>query len=153
MVRRSVLLGMAAVFFLSITGVFAQPAPQEGQGMPGMQHKKMSPEEMAKKDDERIAKRLDELTQRLGLTPAQQQQVKDVLTRTSAAVRQAMQETREKVKGLIEKDRDAIKALLTPEQKAKMEQGPQGAGPGAPGPGGPGPEGQKPQPPEGGDQQ
>jgi len=109
----------AVVAMFTIQPVFAQPAKQE---MPGMQqHKKMTPEEMAKKDEERIAARIEEMTKNLGLTSQQQAQVKDILTATAAEIRSLMQETRAKVQGFMEKDREAIKAFLTEEQKKMLE--------------------------------
>ncbi|MFH0940539.1 MAG: hypothetical protein V1840_01630 [Candidatus Omnitrophota bacterium] len=116
-------IGLAALFLFTmqpaLQPVFAQPAKQ---GMPGMQeHKKMTPEEMAKKDEERINARVQEMTKNLGLTPEQQAQVRDILTKTASEARKIMQETRVKIVGLMEKDRDAIKALLTEEQKKMFE--------------------------------
>ena len=123
--KRSVILVIVAGFFLVTPAIFAQPAQQgEGmqQGMQGMQRKQLSPEEMAKKDEEMIANRVTELTQRLGLTAKQQQQVKEIMIKTGAAIRQVMSDAREKVKGFIKNDKEAVKALLTDEQKANLEQ-------------------------------
>lgn len=114
---------LAALFLFSmqpaLQPVFAQPS---GQGMPGMQQRqKMTPEEMAKKDEERITARLEEMTKNLGLNPQQQAQVRDILTKTASEARKIMQETRVKIVGLMENDRDAIKALLTQEQQKMLE--------------------------------
>ncbi len=112
-------IGLAALFLFTIAPVFAQPA---GQGMPGMQQQKnMTPEEMAKKDEERINKRIEEMTTNLGLTPEQQAQVKGIISATAAEIRKVMQEARVKVVGLMEKDRDAIKSFLTEEQQKILE--------------------------------
>ena len=90
--------------------------------MPGMrQHKKMTPEEAAKKDEERITARIEEMTKNLGLTAQQQAQVRGIFTNTASEARKIMQETRVKIMGLMEKDRDAIKALLTQEQQKMLE--------------------------------
>jgi small-conductance mechanosensitive channel len=132
MVRRSVVLVMAAFFMLVVPAVFAE------QGAPGMSPNKemrrgmmnMTPEERQKKEEERINQRIDELTKRLNLTPQQQAQVKDYLTKTAAQIRLIMQEASAKIKTLLEADRASIKALLTEEQKAKLEQKPQGQGEG-----------------------
>lgn len=124
MVKQGFVIGLVALFLFTIEPVFAQP---EGQGMPGQEmsgmrkHKKMTPEEMAKKDEERIAKRLEEMTKNLGLTPEQQVQVRGIMTATSAEIRKLMQETRVIIEGFMEKDRAAIKALLTEEQQKTLE--------------------------------
>ncbi len=118
MLKQSFFVAVVVAMF-TIQPVFAQPA---GQGMPGMQQqKKMTPEEMAKKDEERINKRIEEMTTNLGLTPEQQAQVKGIISTTAAEIRKVMQEARVKIQGLIEKDRDTIKALLTEEQQKLLE--------------------------------
>lgn len=145
MKRRSVVCGIIAFSMLAIPAAFAQLAPQQGkeQGKAGMmqQRQRMTPEEMAKRDEERINNRVAELTQKLNLTPQQQAQVKDILTKTSAQIREMMQQVREKVGELFKQDRESIKALLTEDQKANM--GKELEGPGQEGP-------QPPPPPEGG---
>jgi len=108
-------IGLAALFLFIMQSAFAQPAKQ---GMPGMQQQqKMTPEEMVKKDEERITARVEEMTKNLGLTAQQQAQVKGILTATAAEIRSLMQQTRATIEGLMEKNREAIKALLTEEQK------------------------------------
>ena len=140
MVRRSVVLAMAAFFMLAVPAVFAEQAKApQGQGTPGMRPNKemgflgmknMTPEERQKKEEERINQRIDELTKRLNLTPQQQVQVKDYLTKTANQMRIILQEASTKVKALLEADRESIKALLTEDQKAKLEQMFQGKGEG-----------------------
>ena len=119
MFKQSLVVGLAVLFLFTIQSAFAQPAKQ---GMPGMQqHKKMSPEEMVKKDEERITVRIEEMTKNLGLTSEQQVQVREIMTATSAEIRKLMQETRVIIEGFMEKDRAAIKALLTEEQQKILE--------------------------------
>jgi Spy/CpxP family protein refolding chaperone len=146
MMRRSVVVGIAAFFmFAVVSWGFAQPAQPQGEGKPGMQHPmmKMTDEERAKKDEEKVNARVDELTKKLNLTPEQQAKVREILDKTAAQVRVFMKEASEKVKALMEQDKETIKALLTPEQKPKLEQIPQE----------PGPQPTAPQPPAGGNKQ
>ncbi|MEK7849798.1 MAG: hypothetical protein AAB213_03130 [Candidatus Omnitrophota bacterium] len=119
MFKQSFFVAVVVAIF-TIQPAFAQPA---GQGMPGMQQRQqMTPEEMAKKDEERINRRLEEMTKNLGLTPQQQAQIREILTQTSAEIRKLMQEAHASVQGFMEKDRAAIKALLTEEQKKILEE-------------------------------
>ena len=121
--RRILILIMAGIFMLSVPAVFALQAKERmGAKMGGMKHgERLSPEEMAKKDEERINARLEELTKNLSLTPEQQAKVKDIMAATSEKVREMMKDVREKVKNLIEKERKSIDAVLTEEQKANLK--------------------------------
>ena len=117
--------------FVVVSWGFAQPAQPQGQGKPGMQQPmmmRMTDEEIAKRDEERINARVDELTKKLNLTPDQQAKVREILEKTTAQIRAFAKELREKAMDLMEQDREAIKALLTPEQKPKMEEMLQGPG-------------------------
>ncbi len=119
MFKQSFVIGLAALFLFTMQSAFAQP---EKQGMPGrQQYKKLTPEEEAKKDEERINARIEEMTKNLGLTPEQQAQARDIFTNSAAEIRKVMQEARVKVISFMEKDRDAIRALLTEEQQKMLE--------------------------------
>lgn len=118
MFKQSFFVAVVVAMF-TIQPVLAQPAKQ---GMQGMQNfRKMTPEETAKKDEERINARLEEMTKNLGLTPQQQAQVREIFTKTASETRKIMQETRVKIVGLMEKDRESIKAVLTEEQQKMLE--------------------------------
>lgn len=146
MVKRSVIAGVIAFFmFTVVSWGFAQPAQPQGQGKPGMQRPmmKMTDEERATRDEERINARVDELTKKLNLTPDQQVKVREILEKTTAQIRALAKELREKAISLMQQDREAIKALLTPEQKPKLEETPSGPGQGTPAPPQPPVEGSK----------
>ncbi|MBN9502313.1 MAG: hypothetical protein BGO01_13300 [Armatimonadetes bacterium 55-13] len=109
---------------------------QGGPGGPGMQRRMMSPED-----------RLKMMSKFLGLTPAQEKKIKPILEdsmKKSKAIREDKKMPEDKKREAMKKLRDAnnkkIEAILTPEQKKKMEdmrkRGP--GGPGGRGPGGPG---------------
>ena len=138
MIKRMV-LGMVAVFMLSVTAAFSEQGQKMQQmsqkdEMPcaqgkEMKNKRMTFEEMAKMDEERINKRVQEMTVRLDLTPVQQAKVKDVMAKTAAQIRQLMKDMHEEIKGLMAQDKEKIEALLTAEQKAEMDKEPQGPPP------------------------
>jgi Spy/CpxP family protein refolding chaperone len=77
-------------------------------------------------DAQRHARRLDELTRELGLNDSQRQQMDSLLTQ----IHLDFQSVREKNAKLLEADlgqerqksRDQIRAILTPEQKPKLEE-------------------------------
>jgi hypothetical protein len=137
MIKR-MMFGMVAVFMLSVTAAFAQQGQKMQQmsgkeGMPCPQgqemKKKMTFEDMAKMDEERIDKRVQAMTARLNLMPEQQAKVKDVMSKTAAQIRTLMKDMHDKIKGLMSQDKENIKALLTAEQKAEMDKEPQGPPP------------------------
>ena len=116
MFKQSFFVAVVVTMF-TIQPIFAQPA---GQGMPGMQQQKLTPEEAAKKDEERLNKRIEDMTKNLGLSAEQQAKVREILTASAVEIRKVMQDARVKVISFMEKDRDAIKAFLTEEQQKTL---------------------------------
>ncbi len=64
----------------------------------------------------------DRLTSSLDLTPEQLQQVNPILEKSSEEIQKIHAETMERVGGVMTGSYDQISALLTPEQKVKLEQ-------------------------------
>lgn len=64
----------------------------------------------------------DRLTSSLDLTPGQLQQVNPILEKSSEEIQKIHAETMERVGSVMAGSYDQISALLTPEQKVKLEQ-------------------------------
>jgi Spy/CpxP family protein refolding chaperone len=73
-------------------------------------------------EPERRAHRVHELTEALGLTSAQSQQVDAILLQRHAEVRAIHDQTDAQIEQIRQKGRDQIRAVLTPEQKPKFEE-------------------------------
>ena len=137
MARRSLIAGIAVVImFAVVSWGFAQQAQPKGQGKPGMQRPmmKLADDEMTKKDEEMISARVGELAKKLNLTPQQQAKVREIFEKSTAQIRVLANEFREKAMALMQQNREAVRALLTPEQKPKLEKMSQEPGQAAPAP-------------------
>ncbi len=73
-------------------------------------------------EPERRAHRVHELTEALGLTSAQSQQVDAILQQRHAEVKTIHDQTDAQIEQIRQKGRDQIRAVLTPEQKLKFEE-------------------------------
>lgn len=70
----------------------------------------------------RRAQRVQQLTQLLGLTSAQSQQIDAILMQKHAEAKALHDQTDAQFAQLHQKGRDQIRAVLTPEQKPKFEE-------------------------------
>jgi Spy/CpxP family protein refolding chaperone len=70
----------------------------------------------------RRAHRVAELTEALGLTSAQSQQVDAILLQRHTEVKTIHDQTDAQIEQIRQKGRDQIRATLTPEQKPKFEE-------------------------------
>jgi Spy/CpxP family protein refolding chaperone len=107
---------MLALFAPAALSAQAGGSPGEGQMQKGPH--------MASVDDQ-----LDDLSQKLNLTDAQKPQVKTILQDQQDQMKQAMgnssasgEETRAKMRGIHKASSAKIRALLTSEQKAKLDE-------------------------------
>ena len=76
----------------------------------------------AQSEAERRAKKVAEMTQRIGLTPDQAQKVDGLIGVAQHEVRGIHDQSEAQVDAVRTKTRDAIRAFLTPEQKPKFEE-------------------------------
>jgi Spy/CpxP family protein refolding chaperone len=70
----------------------------------------------------RRAQRVQQLTQLLGLTSAQSQQIDSVLMQKHAEAKALHDQTDAQIDQVRQKGRDQIRSILTPEQKPKFEE-------------------------------
>ena len=73
-------------------------------------------------EPERRAHRVEELTQALGLTSAQSQQIDAILLQHHTEVKSIHDQTDAQIDQVRQKGREQIRAILTPEQKPKFEE-------------------------------
>jgi Spy/CpxP family protein refolding chaperone len=73
-------------------------------------------------EPERRAHRMEELTQALGLTSAQSQQIDAILLQRHTEVKSIHDQTDAQIDQVRQKGREQIRAILTPEQKPKFEE-------------------------------
>ena len=73
-------------------------------------------------ESERRAHRVEELTQALGLTSAQSQQIDAILLQRHTEVKSIHDQTDAQIDQVRQKGREQIRAILTPEQKPKFEE-------------------------------
>jgi len=73
-------------------------------------------------EPERRAHRMGELTQALGLTSAQSQQIDAILLQRHTEVKSIHDQTDAQIDEVRQKGREQIRAILTPEQKPKFEE-------------------------------
>ncbi len=73
-------------------------------------------------EPERRAHRVEELTQALGLTSAQSQQIDAILLQRHTEVKSIHDQTDAQIDQVRQKGREQIRAILTPEQKPKFEE-------------------------------
>ena len=73
-------------------------------------------------EPERRAKRVKELTGKLGLTSDQAKQLDAILLERHAEVKNIHDQSDAQLEQVRQKGRDQIRAILTPEQKAKFEE-------------------------------
>ncbi len=73
-------------------------------------------------EPERRAHRVEELTQALGLTSAQSQQIDAILLQRHTEVKSIHDQTDAQIDQVHQKGREQIRAILTPEQKPKFEE-------------------------------
>lgn len=69
----------------------------------------------------RRAERVKQLSQELGLTPDQSQQLATILAQLHEQYKTAQEQSDAQIKQLHQKGRDQIRAILTPEQKPRFE--------------------------------
>lgn len=70
----------------------------------------------------RRAHRVEQLTQLLGLTSAQSQQIDAILMQRHAEAKAIHDQTDAQIEQVRQRGRDQIRAILTPEQKPKFEE-------------------------------
>ena len=68
------------------------------------------------------AQRVEQLTQLLGLTSAQSQQVDAILLQRHTEARAIHEQSDAQIEQVRQKGRDQVRAILTPEQKPKFEE-------------------------------
>jgi Spy/CpxP family protein refolding chaperone len=73
-------------------------------------------------EPERRAHRVEELTQALGLTSAQSQQIDAILLQRHTEVKSIHDQTDAQIDQVRQKGREQIRTILTPEQKPKFEE-------------------------------
>lgn len=73
-------------------------------------------------EPERRARRVEQLTSELSLTPAQSQQLDAILKERHAEAKTIHDQTDLQIDQVRQKGRDQIRAILTPEQKPKFEE-------------------------------
>jgi Spy/CpxP family protein refolding chaperone len=73
-------------------------------------------------EPERRARRVDQLTRELSLTPAQSQQVDAILMQRHAEAKVIHDQTDAQIDQVHQKGRQQIREILTPEQKPKFEE-------------------------------
>jgi len=73
-------------------------------------------------EPERRARRVDQLTRELSLTPAQSQQVDAILLQRHAESKAIRDQTDAQIDQVHQKGRQQIREILTPEQKPKFEE-------------------------------
>ncbi len=73
-------------------------------------------------EPERRAKRVEQLTQELGLTPDQAKQLDAILLQKHGEAKAIHEQSDLEIEQLRRKGRDEIRAILTPEQKPKFEE-------------------------------
>ncbi len=73
-------------------------------------------------EPERRARRVDQLTRDLSLTPAQSQQVDAILLQRHAEAKAIRDQTDAQIDQVHQKGRQQIREILTPEQRPKFEE-------------------------------
>ena len=73
-------------------------------------------------EPERRAHRVEQLTRELSLTPAQSQQNDTILMQRHAEAKAIHDQTDAQIEQIHQKGREQIRAILTPEQKPKLEE-------------------------------
>jgi len=73
-------------------------------------------------EPERRARRIEQMTRELSLTPAQSQQLDAILKERHAESKAIHDQTDAQIEQVRHKGRDQIRAILTPEQKPKFEE-------------------------------
>jgi Spy/CpxP family protein refolding chaperone len=73
-------------------------------------------------EPERRARRVEQLTRDLSLTPAQRQQLDAILIQRHADVKAIRDQTDTQIDQVHQKGRQQIREILTPEQKPKFEE-------------------------------
>ena len=73
-------------------------------------------------EPERRARRVDQLTRDLSLTPAQSQQVDAILLQRHAEAKAIRDQTDAQIDQVHQKGRQQIREILTPDQKPKFEE-------------------------------
>ena len=73
-------------------------------------------------DPERRAKRVEQLTKELGLTPDQSKQLDSILLQWHSQAKAIHEQSDAQIEQLRQKGRDAIRGILAPEQKPKFEE-------------------------------
>jgi protein CpxP len=73
-------------------------------------------------EPQRRARRVEQLTRELSLTPAQSQQVDTILMQRHAESKAIHDQTDAQIDQVHQKGREQIRAILTPEQRPKFEE-------------------------------
>jgi len=73
-------------------------------------------------EPERRARRLEQMTRELSLTPAQSQQLDGILKERHAESKAIHDQTDLQIEQVRKKGRDQVRAILTPEQQPKFEE-------------------------------
>jgi len=73
-------------------------------------------------EPERRARRVEQMTRELSLTPAQSQQLDGILKERHAESKAIHDQTDEQIERVRNKGRDQVRAILTPEQMPKFEE-------------------------------
>ena len=73
-------------------------------------------------EPERRARRLEQMTRELSLTPAQSQQLDGILKERHAESKTIHDQTDLQIEQVRKKGRDQVRAILTPEQQPKFEE-------------------------------
>ncbi len=114
--KRQARLWLAVVFLLGagigvVFGyVFAHRSYASTTGGPGMS------------EPERRAKRVDEMTREIGLSPEQSQKLDAIIASTHEEMKKARAKSDAEIEGLRLKAREEMRAFLTAEQKPKFEE-------------------------------
>ena len=88
----------------------------------GFAHRSVSAAGTPLPEPERRAHRVRELTEALGLTSAQSQQVDAILLQKHGEAKALHDQTDAQFEQIRQKGRDQLRAVLTPEQKPKFEE-------------------------------
>jgi Spy/CpxP family protein refolding chaperone len=111
--RRKAALWVAAVFLLgaALGGVLGYTVG----------HHRVSAANLPKTEQERRARRVEQLTQELTLTSEQQQQLDAILSQAHVEYKTLHQQNDAQMDEARQKARNRIREILTPEQKPKFE--------------------------------
>ncbi len=85
-------------------------------------HRTASAANPSMSEPQRRARRVEQLTRELSLTPAQSQQVDAILAQRHAEAKAIHEQTDAQIDQVHQKGRQQIREILTPEQKPKFEE-------------------------------